>query len=414
MVSSSRPRQTQLSFPSLSQNPSKGKVAVKASPQSTVPQGRTITRNYARNQYRVTNVQLNKLATRDVRYINNQVDAVDVEIFQEQDVERIAWEHRGGKRGFIAYLKERRDQRRKNAEAKLLKGRKSTASQRKKVPLPEAHQPAALSPRLARIQEATPPWLWDRCSRHLDPMDEALKLSGQGELPLEERETLMAAAEAFAKKYPARPTVSLDPSQQLKELREVLESSPQAPSKGSHGWGRAVDGLEIYRRRLSRDQDAVPVYASSPLSAPLWASTGWTAKAGRPSGGRCTIRRVLFPRAVHSIISNPAAALLNPQYMARIGPPIFYSPKDACWTVDPGLHWLQSHAYLYRGLHKYRDGAAVTSPTLNSSTMSLSRHQRLSYAPNSPWELQRARSMSPPQLAKLPTPPRARSGPSSI
>ncbi|KAI0354855.1 hypothetical protein OH77DRAFT_1521354 [Trametes cingulata] len=411
MASSSRARQTKLSFPSLSQNPPKGKT-VKASDHSNVPPGRTITRTDAKKQYRVTDKQLDNLSSIDTRY----------PIYREQDVERKAWERHKGKKNFIAYLKDLYEEHVKEA-AKLPKGQRAkrfqvpdgyrcdvtgegspftstpgpSLSRQKNAPLPETYQPAELSPRLLRIHQDMPPWLWDRFTPHLDRIDEQPSGSAQGGLSLSEREALMVSAAEFAKNYPARLTTSLDPSSaSLQSVRAVLASSPQAPSQGEERWGVPVEGLEVYRKPLSRDPDTVLVYYDwdADYKKRLFTALGaFVDMYGTGEEGWASLRWEVYDT-----------------YMARIGPPIHYSRTDGRW-VDPSFHWLESHAHLYRGLHKYRHGLA--SPTSSSNS---GRPLRLSSPRSSPREpqLERVRSKSPPRLPKHPSPARARLGPSSM
>ncbi|KAH9891867.1 hypothetical protein C8Q73DRAFT_650476 [Cubamyces lactineus] len=193
-------------------------------------------------------------------YVSRTVVAgriVPMYLYNERDVERKAWEHHGSPEAFDAYLDTLRNRYiAKHGNALLF-------------PQPRSYEPAegavyvvrfapgpssatdydphvGRSPKLLRIKQQMPSWLWEACNRVLDRDDDFSIGDGIGPglyTRDRDREGPMATALRLAKTYPPRPAGRLPSSPAIDSLRAILDEAPRMPK--DHGWGEDVEGMEM-------------------------------------------------------------------------------------------------------------------------------------------------------------------------
>ncbi|TFK85963.1 hypothetical protein K466DRAFT_664103 [Polyporus arcularius HHB13444] len=220
---------------------------------SMIPVGRTITKSDVRTQYRFTKPA-------DVAGIPFQIKRrtvpgqLDMQLYQERDIERRAWERHGGPEGFEAYLK-KLYQRHLNSEHRDREftqprhysfGRQTTSVVQARIS--SAYK--RLDNTVSRIKKVMQPWLFEAVKDALDRNDaldyEYAACYGPNDSPCRQESSYLHA-ETFAKTYPSRPAQPLPPSSSVDAVRAVLADAATPPRRSSDSeWGRDLDGLEFH------------------------------------------------------------------------------------------------------------------------------------------------------------------------
>ncbi|KAI0655391.1 hypothetical protein C8Q70DRAFT_428055 [Cubamyces menziesii] len=227
--------------------------------KSTIPANQTISKALAMKAYHLRASDMAELPYAPAETVLNGEYLKPMYLYKERDVERKAWERRGGPEAFDAYhekLCSRRD-------AKAAKKAQSTPSTSRNAERPPTITIGRLSPvagsstnfddlihvgksaKLFRIREQMPRWLWDVCNALIDRVN----YSDPGIGPLlirgTAREDMMREALEFSKTYPDRPRLRSPPTPEIDRLRAILDEAPHLPEDTQ--W-RQFNGLErIYR-----------------------------------------------------------------------------------------------------------------------------------------------------------------------
>ncbi|KAH9891857.1 hypothetical protein C8Q73DRAFT_92020 [Cubamyces lactineus] len=208
--------------------------------KSTIPIGQTISKTLAMKTYHLSAADMDELTYTSTETVVNGKFLKNMYLYNERDVERKAWERRGGPEAFDAYeekLRSRRDARAANKTQSTRPAprngeRLPTISIARLPPGPSVTEEdiknlihVGKSAKLFRIKQQMPQWLWEAYNERLDFVDYADPYPGTAGLSRKDREEMMLEALAVSGTYPARPRLppSPTPSPAIDGLRAVLQ-----------------------------------------------------------------------------------------------------------------------------------------------------------------------------------------------
>ncbi|KII86489.1 hypothetical protein PLICRDRAFT_125956 [Plicaturopsis crispa FD-325 SS-3] len=226
--------------------------------ESKISPGSKTNKTKAMAQYRLQSSDIAELAfetTETVVTLNGQQTIRAMYLYDEREVEVVAWKKHGGPAGFQAHLDKCRVTWEKKNSAKP--DFKKTEFVQPDVYDPRYGQayvevlsdihlvpqhggdPFVTTPKLLRLKPTFPPWLWEACNKAFTTVDQYPSLRNY------RHEVAIACAQAQLGPYPPRPSAVLPSSTSVDALRAVLSRAP-ALRESHQMYPDAEDGVEYH------------------------------------------------------------------------------------------------------------------------------------------------------------------------